>query len=316
MNTTKTWTHEATDLVWHYTNGPALQNMLTNHELWASSTAFMNDAGESRLAVQYLKEERAKMGRKFPKILDSYLDNVGNWDEDGRSHASFYNSSNLRFLLSAAKSGDSLTLWRGYAGTGDVAYAVGLDRREMLNILATDHYDPKSVGKNTGKLRQWFDIDYSRSNAQKAAKDAVEEIILTYKGAENDARGDVIEKIDELTEKLRDEIKHEGFVHEEEVRIMAKVHHDLIRYRPGRFGMVPYIALTGPGGSLVHEHVTNQRRKLPIREIYISPGIYQSDAEQSLSLFLDSTGYGPDYDANLAGLVNEVEIRRSPIPFR
>lgn len=310
------WKYEAQDLVWHYTNGAALQNMLTKHELWASSTASMNDAGESRIAIHRLRTARANMGDKFPRVLDSYLDRIGNWNEKNRFLERFYDSDNLRFMLSGAKTGDSLTLWRGYAGTGNVAYAVGLDRREMLNILATDHYDPKKVGRPNNKIRPWFDIDYSRSNSEKAAREAVQGILQTYKDTDNDADWEVVEKIGELTEKLRDEIKHEGFIHEEEVRIMAKVHRDLIRFRPGRSGMVPYIALTGPGGPMVHGRVTEQPRKLPIREIFISPGNYQSDAEQSLALFLDSTGYGPEYCEPRQGLINNIVIKRSTIPFR
>lgn len=42
------------DLVWHYTNGSALQNIIIRNELWASNTAFMNDAHERRLADKYL----------------------------------------------------------------------------------------------------------------------------------------------------------------------------------------------------------------------------------------------------------------------
>ncbi|MFJ5963069.1 hypothetical protein [Pseudarthrobacter oxydans] len=37
------------DLVWHYTSGSALQNIISKSELWASNTAFMNDTHERRL---------------------------------------------------------------------------------------------------------------------------------------------------------------------------------------------------------------------------------------------------------------------------
>lgn len=318
MNTPETdpvapWKYKDKDLVWHYTNGSALKNMLTKHELWASSTAFMNDSGERRIAIDFLKEARRDMGGKFPKTLDSYLEHIGDWNETRRFMGRFHDSSTLRFLLSGAQAGDSLTLWRGYAGTDEVSYAVGLDRRKTLNILAPEGTAPERV-MDYNKISPWFDIDYSRDRAVAAAKTAVEEILHTYEKSENEATGLVIAKIEDLTEKLCNEIKHEGFMHEEEARIIARANNSLIRYRPGRFGMIPYVALTGAGDST--HPVSFKPGILPIREICISPGSNQGDAEQGLELFLESSGYGPQYYDLWNDLINPIKIKRSTIPFR
>lgn len=317
------WKYEQNDLVWHYTNGPALKNMVTNHELWASSTAFMNDSGERRLADDFLRTERKKKGNDFPAVLDSYLDEVGDWNGN-RQFAGRSTSQDTRYLLSAARTGDSLTLWRGYAGTDEVTYAVGLDRRELLKILAPENCNPERLSRHN-VIRDWFDVDYSRTRAKTAARAAVVEILKTFKAAEgasseaehHEATGEVFRIIDDLTEKLRNEIKHEGFVHEEEVRIIVKANAALTRYRPGRFGMVPYVALTGSGESTGRNNpVVFEAQKLPIREICISPGKYQNDAEHSLSLFLEACGYGQSFYTPWKDLVNGIKISRSKIPFR
>jgi hypothetical protein len=60
------WKYDQSDLVWHYTNGSALQGILANHELWASNTAFMNHSGERRLADKYLRAAKKKNGCGFP----------------------------------------------------------------------------------------------------------------------------------------------------------------------------------------------------------------------------------------------------------
>lgn len=39
-------TKNETALVWHYTDGAALMNILARNELWAGSAAFMNDTNE------------------------------------------------------------------------------------------------------------------------------------------------------------------------------------------------------------------------------------------------------------------------------
>lgn len=36
-------TTNGTELIWHYTDGAALMNILAKNELWAGSAAFMND---------------------------------------------------------------------------------------------------------------------------------------------------------------------------------------------------------------------------------------------------------------------------------
>ena len=49
-------------LVWHYTNGTALQSILLKNELWASNTAFMNDIHDRRLPQQTsIRAERSSV---------------------------------------------------------------------------------------------------------------------------------------------------------------------------------------------------------------------------------------------------------------
>ncbi|MEW1856929.1 DUF2971 domain-containing protein [Pseudarthrobacter oxydans] len=309
------WSYEPGDLVWHYTNGPALKNILTNHELWAGNTAFMNDTGERRLADQYLRDAKKRMGDVFPPALDSYLDHVGDWYDNLR-----FTGPNApdgtRYLLSASRSGDSLTMWRGYAGTDEVSYAVGLDRRQCLKVLAPASLDVRRVGRSN-EVKGWFDVSYDPQRAKKRARVAVREILDTYSiasGNRDSGDAEVFKKIEDVTEELRDETKHEGFRHEEESRIIVKAEQQLARYRPGKLGMIPYVAITGSDGSagpLVH--IAN---KLPIREIFISPGRDRFYAARSLNFLLENCGYGGSYFEPWHSLINEIKIRVSSTPFR
>jgi len=309
------WKYEQSDLVWHYTSGSALKNILTNHELWASNTAFMNDTGERRLADKYLRDAKRRMGDVFPPALDSYLDHVGDWYDNLR-----FSGPNApdgtRYLLSGSHSGDSLTMWRGYAGTDEVSYAVGLDRREPLKVLAPAHVQRRRLARNN-HVKGWLDVSYDPQRAKKRAKIAVREILDTYTvsaGAKDHGDADVFRKIEEVTEELRDETKHEGFRHEEESRIIVKAEQQLARYRPGKLGMIPYISLTGTDGSPYQ--VVHNATRLPIREIYISPGRDRFYAARSLGFLLDASGYGGTYYEAGHRLINEVEIRISNTPFR
>jgi hypothetical protein len=162
-----------------------------------------------------------------------------------------------------------------------------------------------------------LDVSYEPQRAKKRARVAVQEILEAYSTsatAEDHGDGDVFEKIEEVTEELRDETKHEGFRHEEESRIIVKAEQQLARYRPGKLGMIPYVALTGTDGSA--DIVVHEASKLPIREIYISPGSDRFYAARSLRFLLDACGYGGTYCEPWHNLINEVEIRISRTPFR
>ena len=114
---------------------------------------------------------------------------------------------------------------------------------------------------------------YEPRRAIKRAKAAVHEILATYAtaaDAEDYGGAEVFREIEDVPEELRDETKHEGFRHEEESRIAVNADQQLARHRSEKLGMIPYIAITGTDESAdLVVHTTN---RLPIRELYISPG--------------------------------------------
>ncbi len=308
-------------LVWHYTNGSALQSILLKNELWASNTAFMNDIHERRLANKYLIQAKEKLGDVFPEELDFYLDHIADLYDRMRYRSD--TSDGTRYLLSASKSGDSLTMWRGYAGTEEVSYAIGLDRRKPLKILRPqpgEHGHYWTTG--TADVSSWLDVIYDRSVSELKAARAIGAILKAYMGPSEDGepanlrRGGVIAAIEETTESLRNETKHHGFAHEEEARIIVNASGDLTRYRPGRLGMVPYVALTGGDGANDHQTVADKPNLLPIRKIRISPGPDRFYALRSLRALLGATGYGGKYNEELHHVDDEIDIDASQIPFR
>lgn len=108
-------------------------------------------------------------------------------------------------------------------------------------------------------------------------------------------------------------IKHAGFTDERETRhctVLYRDHADpgrvpagMIRYRPTRYGMAPYLCLTGqrPGGA---DAVTPTAAPLPIRAVAISPSANGGSATASLRDMLGASGY------------RDVPVLRSSIPFR
>ncbi|SDP65046.1 hypothetical protein SAMN04487914_12341 [Arthrobacter sp. ok909] len=306
-------------LVWHYTNGSALQSILLKNELWASNTAFMNDIHERRLADKYLIQAREKIGDDFPAELDLYLDHIGDLHDRMRYRSD--TADGTRYLLSASRCGDSLTMWRGYAGTEEVSYAIGLDRNEPLKILRPqpgEHGYYWSTGK--ADVSAWLDVIYEQRASELGAEQAIETILKAYMALSRDGGPQnlkkVIAAIEETTESLRNQTKHPGFVHEEEARIIVNASGDLTRYRSGRLGMIPYVALTGGCDGDANLTVVDKPNLLPIRKIRISPGPDRFYALRSLQALLGAHGYGGTYNEEFQRIEDEIEIETSHIPFR
>lgn len=311
--------HDGDDnLVWHYTSGAALKEIITKHELWASNTAFMNDSGERRLADEYLVKAKNNMGKDFPKMLDSYLDHVGDWYDNLR-FSSPDAPDGTRYLLSASKRGDSLTMWRGYAGTDEVSYAIGIDPTAPLSILAPPSKKPIKHRRKSS-ISEWFEVNYDPDEAERVAAEAVDKIVGHFqapaatKEAFEENISNVFDSIDEVTEPLRNTTKHKGFIHEEEVRIIVDADRSLARHRPGRLGIVPYVVLTGADHD--SSPVVTTANKLPIRKIRMSPGQDRFFAVRSLLELLHANGYTYGYDQEEGGYVYDVDVSASEIPFR
>lgn len=50
-------------LVWHYTNGPGLISILSNHVLWATSAPFLNDQQEVALGGELIAQRIIERGQ-------------------------------------------------------------------------------------------------------------------------------------------------------------------------------------------------------------------------------------------------------------
>lgn len=110
-------------------------------------------------------------------------------------------------------------------------------------------------------------------------------------------------------------VKHPGFVDEDEIRasvvlwlrgdrpaLMAELA-DVVQYRSSRYGLAPYLRLTGPGED-PDETLTPTAQPLPIRAVTVSPSAHGNAAEQSVRDLLAAYGRC------------DVPVTRSGIPFR
>lgn len=305
------------DLVWHYTDGAGLLSIVRNHVLWATASGYLNDRDEVALGYRRLEAElhsRAGSGDEFARRVLDHARSSGR-SQGGPSPSSF-------FILSAAQHWDLLAMWRCYGGVGE-SYAVGIDPEMPLRVLCAPGA-PALDGDATTHLvrqREWTAVQYGAAGQHALARavfDGMEEELAALRDrVERDGqltREAIFETLGETIDEIEQAlalIKHEGFHDEREVRhstVLLNPHEitgwgGIVRYRPTRYGMAPHLWLTGGSPDETASPFTVTPAPLPVRAVAISPSPNGAAAEDSLKAMLGSHGY-------------DVEVRRSPIPFR
>lgn len=308
-------------LLWHYADGTALKSIIENRVFWASSPGFMNDLNEllsgSQLLQEVFREEKGKLEADEVVKLEQLISGNGL-----RAN---------RFILSACADGDSLTMWRAY-GRAAVSYAIAIDASVPLRPRAqsSDDTHPNPSKTYYSELEdvaadgtpfmlynpdqtffdgsEWQSVVYDEA-AQKQMVLEVFESLKTSVKKEIDSKARGESRIfmhqwfalDSLYH-----IKHHGFQDEQESRILTEVHPSwkFVLYRPGPFGLVPYVELGIPQKNEFAPDGKQKMDLLPIRSISIGPTPYRDEAKASLQQFLDFYGY------------HDVEVYTSEIPYR
>lgn len=322
------------DLVWHYTDAAGMLSILRTDTVWATSSEFLNDRGEVQLGHQLAEERMQERARLEPDSIYGRLGALLRQDRESGSRPEPDDAGAIFFVLSASSAPDSLAMWRNYGGAGE-SYAIGLDPTQPLRVLGEIEGGESSLDEG-GRLRRkpWRAVHYDRAAQLRLIDHVLDDRADTVEQLRQVA-GDVSGggAVDDLRELLppaqRDElermfgeledvlllIKHPGFIDEDEVRASyvlwlqgdrARAMHALrnvIQYRASRYGLAPYLRLTGPGDD--PEALLSARPcRLPIRAVTVSPSAHGAAAEQSVR------------DLLAAGGRADVPVTRSGIPFR
>ena len=316
---------------WHYTTAEGLIGIVSRNRLWATSAAYMNDRDEIRAGRVALQ-----------RAVDEHRDVLEGWQLEQLESMGITNKGNPRgiFLLSAALQGDLLTLWRNYGSGSEAEYAIDLDPAVPLwpvrqseepshpepsppgwfaDSLEVDDdgqefmtYDPDQPYASGGA---WGSVQYLDDTSE-AAKAELESILRGLKKPIESSSG--IKFTVMLSSYMSGPdptvvFKQPGFSDEREVRATWTVSPwwRFVCYRPGRFGITPYIEVAASDHPESLEDQQNDRSiqeghvgRLPIRSVYIGPTRTAADAEPTLRAFLDAHGYG------------SVRILRSSTPYR
>jgi hypothetical protein len=266
--------------LYHYTNSAGMRGIVEGDLLWLTHFRFLNDYSERAWGYQVLFErirERFKDvdDADFRNGIEKLIEIISQNYDLLAAHV---------FCLSAER--NSLNQWRYYGG--DIAYSLAFDTTKF----ASDNY-----------FVQAYKIIYKYED-QIAFVDRIIDVVNQYY---QDHRAE-LEKDDEVEDFMRMisstvsysimRLKNPAFEAEQEWRLVYmnidEHNQERLKFRNGRWGMVPYIEMKPPLASI----------NLPITEIMVGPSPHAETAQHSLSMFLDVLSR------------KDIKLSRSTIPIR
>lgn len=282
-------------MIYHYSDANALRSIIENKELWLTGHEYMNDAQEFDDGFNLLKE----------KIYE-YFDSA-NVASDGRimiEHIISRLDSTLAFSCSFSKEPDLLSQWRSYC-PDDGGFSIGFDQ----DLLHASVFSPNS-NKN---IRKFEDCVYEPEEKLRQALLHAEHCtvgLMQQMGNGRESSTYYNTFLSFLAYCLR--CKNEHFREESEIRLFTYAHNAMesIQVRD-LSGMAPQSIFSEEDISfranknIFIPYIKQEFDISAIREIYIGPCKNYDSVLKGLTFFLRSKG-----------LLNQIEIKESKIPFR
>jgi hypothetical protein len=227
-------------LLHHYTRSGGLLGVIGNGTLWATHLRYLNDSREFeyvfRLAVDYLERIDAVRGlaRSTPALAREIERVLPHFHSTGAHPVPVD-----RFVVSLSEQPDDLSQWRAYGSLGD-AYSVDFDADTLRAVAASQGWTLEQVGY--GENARFAEI--------------VGALTRAFRSVQGTAEPDLTSTVEALGRELSAYaplVKHEAFSAESEWRLIsppiAPGDGSLVKYRPGRSTLVPYVEL---GGATAH----------------------------------------------------------------
>jgi len=285
--------------IYHYTSADGVAGIISNHEIWMSNTAFMNDTTELRML------------QNTPSILneDDFTNENMRHVWRSMSERRFFDTNYYMASFSMAK--DLLEQWWAYGG-----FCIGFDAKKLSLRKGISVYRCLYTAAN---IKRWILKKERIEGQDKLGAD--EKNFMAFN----------VLYIASM------KYKNEHFKNEKEVRLITTSNHnwfydnspemyenDLpihVRRHPAYGFPVPYVKLfierdSNSVGNKVKEKEmemktrklrdegTKQRRLLPITEVIIGPIAYQEEAKAACEILLAERGY------------KSVKVSVSSIPYR
>jgi Protein of unknown function (DUF2971) len=269
-------------LIWHYTDGQALINIIISRSLRYTQMAALNDKNELRFATKLYREAIERLKRSYASGTEehSFLQFVlRELDEDSENS----HGDSVAYVCCFSGNEDELTQWERYGRKGQQfnwGYAIGFDHRDFAG------------GHPTALFKVIYDREKQEAAAERLARATLDFYLKGLSGYrlkdQIEWRQSFFQYWDGAIYPLAAAVKETHWNPENEYRI----------YFDGRaavgedFGFIQRNTMLSRYAILGHaEQQDGRPAPLPIREIMIGPGNHPGFTKQNLGLLLMQQGY-------------------------
>jgi len=283
---------DSNKILWHYTAGDSLINIIESGVLFATQVSCLNDSTEVRYSGGVLLNaiERVHKKEGLNEVVRSFLDRMAAAladQPDAPSHA-----PSPYFVSCFSEKGDDLSQWRAYSG-GENGYAIGFRASGLFgapnSIVVRVNYDKELHRKIAEQVAEatvrFFESGLERNRAESPEKWA-DEFLVEW--------GHRVANLGPL-------VKDEGFSGEKEYRLVHELQFremGSVRFRQKKTLLSRYLPLSHP------QAVASRAPLLPIAEVKIGPSRHKELSAVSVRTLLSQFGYG-----NLSVTLSEIPFQ-------
>lgn len=275
---------EMPGILFQYTSFFGLMGMLSNHSVWITDVAYMNDTSELKYGTEMIN-------RYIDKKMESASDRCKLLLKRAYISETAFDIQSGYLIACFCSNNDLLSQWRAYGGGGS-GYNLGFDAQEMTKI------------EKVQIRKVIYDIDKQESYI----KIAIDSVCRLFESSTNNLPLDDLENNEDhilpnfaamISMHLREYLytfKHPAFAEEDEWRIIRPYNNT--SEDTARLKFRQYNSISIPYMELGTKDIKNGIPFLPIVKVTHGPVLHPQLAKKSLTLIMLQNGYS---HAEIAG---------------
>jgi hypothetical protein len=260
----------------HYTLQAGMMGIISSEKIWATNIKFLNDEQECKHALDLIKEivptSKITSDHKYHAVHSQYISAL----ENDLDLVDDYLTQHV-FTFSFSQETDLLSQWRGYCPDNN-GFCLVFNIEEVFKQIKSEFDKQKKYEFDDLYL---IECVYTKEDKEKIIKDVLNEYWSRYLSASDETdKKSIIEQLLMEIRLLASYFKHPSFSEEKEKRIIVILNYAAdsdLKFREGRFSLIPYIELPISRGS--------------INKICIGPTLNKELSKRALETFLEKT-YG------------------------
>ena len=213
----------------HYTSLEALLSIVKTKALWATNVHYLNDASESELGLEIIRQITAEARKTAEGVDAEFLTFFLGW-----LSGSVFESASV-YVLCFSEAHDQLSQWRGYTAYGR-GICLSIDSTLLVERMQALGWTFQHCRYNRRSQLTWAEAILSRMRREAASnRPNIENKAERFGAVTNSCLSDLLQ--------VAATIKNEAFAEEREVRFISPIINiadKRVAYRAGRTTLIPY----------------------------------------------------------------------------